>query len=158
MKTKDTIPALRKSLDLSQNEFAKQLFVTRQAVSRWESGDTIPNTDTLKLMAKTFHVSVDHLLGTPTGLCQSCGMPLKQDDDKGTEADGSKSEDYCAHCFQQGAFTQNVTVDEVIESNLQSLDEWNKSTGLQLTEQEARMQLNEFLPTLKRWRDVSMPN
>lgn len=143
---------LRQSLNLSQDEFAKKIFVTRQAVSRWENGDTTPSVDTLKLIAEAFHVSVDHLLGHPSGLCQSCGMALVQDSDKGTEADGRKSEEYCAFCFQNGAFTEDITVEELIEHNLEDLDQWNKSAGLHLTEQEAREQLREFLPTLKRWR------
>ena len=151
METKEMILKLRKSLNLSQDEFAERLFVTRQAVSRWENGDTIPNTDTLKLISETFHVSVDHLLGHPAKLCQSCGMILELDSHKGTGRDGSKSEEYCAFCFQQGAFTRDLTMEELIEHNLQHLDEWNKSAGLQLTEQEARIQLMEFLPTLKRW-------
>lgn len=151
METKDAILTLRKSLGLSQDEFAEKLLVTRQAVSRWENGDTVPNTDTLKLMAKAFDVSVDHLLGRPP-LCQSCGMPLGRDSDKGTEKDGSKSEEYCVHCYQQGAFTGDVTMEEIIELNLRALDEWNEAAGLRLTEQEAREQLREFLPTLKRWQ------
>lgn len=96
MGTKDAILELRKRLNMSQDEFAEKLFVTRQAVSRWEKGDTIPNTDTLKLIVKTFNMSVDQLLGYPAGLCQSCGMTLEHDSDKGTEQDGSKSEEFCA--------------------------------------------------------------
>lgn len=151
METKNVILELRKSLNLSQDEFADKLLVTRQAVSRWENGDTIPNTDTLKLIAKTFNISVDCLLGHPVGLCQSCGMVLEQDSDKGTEQDGSISEEYCAFCYQHGTFTQDITMEELVEHNLRDLDEWNKSSGLQLSEQEARIQLIEFLPTLKRW-------
>ena len=41
---------------------------------------------------------------------------------------------------------------KLIEHNLQDLSEWNQAAGLQLTEQEARAQLMEFLPTLKRWK------
>lgn len=107
----------------------------------------------LKLIAKTFQVSVDYLLGYPAGLCQSCGMMLQRDSDKGTEQDGRKSEEYCHFCFQEGSFTQNITMEELIEHNLQALDEWNKSVGLQLTRQEAKSQLMTFLPTLKRWRE-----
>lgn len=151
METKDIILALRKGLNLSQDEFAERLFLTRQAVSRWETGETRPNTDTLELIAKTFHISVDHLLGHPAG-CQSCGMLLAQDGDKGTEGDGSKSEEYCSHCYQQGQFTMDVTMQEMVELNLQDLETWNEAHGLQLTQQEAREQLLEFLPTLKRWR------
>lgn len=49
MDTKNAILELRKSLNFSQDEFAEKLMVTRQAVSRWENGDTIPNSDTLKI-------------------------------------------------------------------------------------------------------------
>lgn len=152
MKTRDAILGLRKSLNLSQDEFAEKLLVTRQAVSRWENGDTTPNTDTLKLIAKTFDVTVDYLLGHPAGQCQSCGMILEKDGDKGTESDGCKSEEYCAFCYQQGKFVQDVTMEEMIEHNLQDLDKWNKSFGLHFTKQEAREQLMEFLQTLKRWK------
>lgn len=152
METRDMILELRKSLNLSQDKFAEKLMVTRQAVSRWENGDTTPNTDTLKLIAKTFDVSVDHLLGHPAGQCQSCGMTLEKDCDKGTESDGTKSDKYCTFCYQQGKFVQNVTMEEMVELNLQDLDKWNESVDLHVTEQEAREQLMKFLPTLKRWK------
>lgn len=152
METKDAILELRKKLNISQDEFARRLSVTRQAVSRWENGDTIPNIDTLKLIAVTFHVSADYLLGHNAGQCQSCGMILEQDSDKGTECDGSKSEEYCSFCYQHGEFVQDITMEEMIELNLRDLDEWNESVGLRLTEQEARAALMEFLPTLKRWK------
>ena len=125
METKDTIFQLRKSLQLTQDEFAKRLSVTRQAVSRWENGETVPSIDMLMLIAESFGVSVDGLLKRPIGQCQSCGMVLERDSDQGTEADGEKSEEYCAFCYQQGKFTQNITVEEMIEHNLRDLDEWN---------------------------------
>lgn len=152
METKKMILELRKGLNLSQEEFAEKLSVTRQAVSRWENGDTVPNTDTLKLISKTFHVSVDCLLGEPPRICQSCGMTLEQDSDRGTERDGSQSKEYCRFCYQQGEFTQELSLDELIELNLRDLEQWNQSEGLNLTVQEARAGLKEFLPTLKRWR------
>ena len=152
METKTAILELRRNLNLSQAEFAEKLLVTRQAVSRWENGETTPNIDTLKLIAKTFHVSVDQLLDYPAGICQSCGMNLERDSDKGTNQDGSKSEKYCYFCYQHGKFAQDITMEEMIELNLRELDEWNKSAGLQLTEQEARAELMKFLLTLKRWR------
>lgn len=152
METKDAILELRRYLNLSQNEFAEKLLVTRQAVSRWENGDTIPNTDMLKHIAETFDVSVDYLLGRSIAQCQSCGMILVKDSDKGTESDGRKSEEHCAFCYQHGQFTQDISIEELIEHNLQNLDSWNRENGLQLTEQEARAELQKFLPTLKRWR------
>lgn len=49
--------------------------------------------------------------------CQSCGMPLKRDENGGgTNADGSKSTMYCSHCYVNGAFTMsNITADEMKE-------------------------------------------
>lgn len=57
MDTKDIILELRTRNGLSQDELAEKIYVTRQAVSRWENGETIPNTETLKLLSKFFDVS-----------------------------------------------------------------------------------------------------
>lgn len=57
-----------------------------------------------------------------TKQCQSCGMPLKKESDKGTEADGSLSETYCAMCYQNGAFTDpNATPQQMQEIANQAL-------------------------------------
>lgn len=77
MDTKDVIFELRTKNGFSQDELAKKLFVTRQAVSRWETGETVPGTETLKLLSRLFDVSINTLLGSPrTPICQCCGMPL----------------------------------------------------------------------------------
>ena len=152
METKDAILELRRYLNLSQNEFAEKLFVTRQAVSRWGNGDTIPNTDTLKHIAETFDVSVDYLLGRSIAQCQSCGTILIKNSDKGTEIDGCQSEEYCAFCYQQGRFLQDFTIEELIEILVRHLDRWNQDNGVNLTAQEARIELQKLLPTLKRWK------
>ena len=78
MTTKDVLFDLRTKLGLSQDELAEKVFVTRQAVSRWENGDTVPNTETLKLLSRLYNVSINTLLGAPRQLvCQCCGMPLE---------------------------------------------------------------------------------
>lgn len=51
-KTKNVILDLRTKKGMSQDELADKIMVTRQAVSRWENGETIPNTETLKLLSK----------------------------------------------------------------------------------------------------------
>ena len=79
-------------------------------------------------------------------------MILVKNSDKGTESDGCKSEEYCAYCYQKGRFVQDFTVEELIEILLRHLDNWNKENNVNLTEQEARAELQKFLPTLKRWR------
>ncbi len=77
MKTKDIILELRTKKGLSQEELAEKVFVTRQAVSRWETGETVPNTETLKLLSKLFDVSINTLLGSPRQLvCECCGIPI----------------------------------------------------------------------------------
>lgn len=68
METKDIILELRKKNKLSQDELAKKVMVTRQAVSRWENGETIPNTETLKLLSKEFNVSINAFLGNQAGI------------------------------------------------------------------------------------------
>ena len=78
METKEIIHELRTRRSLSQDELAEKIFVTRQAVSRWENGETVPNVDTLKLLSKFFDVSINTLLGSPRQLvCQCCGAPFQ---------------------------------------------------------------------------------
>ena len=77
MDTKQVILELRTQKGMSQDELAEKVFVSRQAVSRWENGETVPNTETLKLLSKVLDVSINTLLGSPRKLiCQCCGMPL----------------------------------------------------------------------------------
>ena len=57
MDTKEILLKLRTKSGFSQDELAEKLFVTRQAVSRWENGDTVPNTETLKLLSKLYNVN-----------------------------------------------------------------------------------------------------
>ena len=105
METKDIIFDLRTKKGLSQEELAEKVFVTRQAVSRWENGETIPNIDTLKLLSKLFDVSINTLLGSPRELvCQCCGMPL-EDSTTSREIDGNFNEEYCKWCYADGEYT-----------------------------------------------------
>lgn len=68
METKNIILKLRMQKGLSQDELAEKIMVTRQAVSRWENGETVPNTETLKLLSKEFDVSINTLLREPRKL------------------------------------------------------------------------------------------
>ena len=104
METKDVILELRTKNGLSQDELAEKVYVTRQAVSRWENGETTPNTETLKLLSKLFDVSINTLLGSPRQLiCQCCGMPL-DDSTISKETDGTFNEEYCKWCYTDGKF------------------------------------------------------
>lgn len=152
MEFKDKITALRKETGLSQDEMAEKLFVTRQAVSRWETGKTIPGTDMLLRIAGAFGVSTDALLGAEPGQCQSCGMLFVGNELRGSEPEGEKSALYCNYCYEDGRFAQDISMDEMIEHNLADLEEWNAEQGLHMTKEEAAAQLRLFLPTLKRWQ------
>jgi len=80
--------------------------------------------------------------------CQSCGMPLERADDFGTAADGFRVNDYCRHCFQNGAFTQpGIGMQGMIDRCVAIMAQ----QGL-MPEAQARALMNEFIPTLKRWR------
>ena len=81
--------------------------------------------------------------------CQSCGMPMREEKDFGTETDGSKCDDYCAYCYDKGAFTHEMTMDEMIATNLQYLDQWE----VKMSPEEAEAMMREHFPTLKRWRN-----
>lgn len=105
MDTKDIIFELRTKKGLSQDELAEKIFVTRQAVSRWENGETIPNTETLKLLSEFFNVSINTLLGSPRQLfCQCCGMPI-DDSNISKEKNGEFNEDFCKWCYSCGEYT-----------------------------------------------------
>lgn len=80
--------------------------------------------------------------------CQSCGMPMRQEADFGTEAGGARSEDYCTYCCQNGAFTDARTMDEMIEFCL----DCEKDSGLYDDRETARQGMRAWFPTLKRWR------
>ena len=81
--------------------------------------------------------------------CQCCGMPMGTTDEMyGTNADGSKSEDYCKYCFENGAFTADCTIDEMIEACVPHMASANSG----MSEDEARKMMKEFFPSLKRWK------
>ena len=80
MEMQEMLKKLRENNNLTQEQMAERLMVTRQAVSRWENGETQPNTETLKLLSREFNVSINTLLGSPRPLnCQRFGKPLNED-------------------------------------------------------------------------------
>ena len=83
---------------------------------------------------------------------QSCGMPLTETN-KGTNSDGSLNNDYCLYCYQQGKFTQDFTMNQMIEFCAQFTDQINKETGWNLTPEQAKEQMRQFFPNLKRWKE-----
>ena len=82
--------------------------------------------------------------------CQSCAMPLgDQADVYGTNADESKNEDYCIHCYQDGQFTSDVSMEQMIDVCVPHMVKANK----EMSELVARDLMKTFFPTLKRWQE-----
>lgn len=83
--------------------------------------------------------------------CQSCGMPLTEEI-LGTNADGSKNEEYCIYCYKDGAFTGDFTMEEMAEFCSQFVDEFNKNSGQNLSKEAYKEMLLKYYPNLKRWQ------
>lgn len=79
-------------------------------------------------------------------------MPLTGNEEKATNKDKSLNDEYCIHCYKDGEFTSDITMDEMIELNLKYLDEWNKSQNQNWSIDAAREELKSYMPTLKRWK------
>lgn len=86
-----------------------------------------------------------------TKFCQSCGMPLANDI-MGTNADGSTNQEYCIYCYKDGAFTQDLTMEQMIDHCAQFTDQINASTGQHLTWDQAKAMMRQFFPHLSRWK------
>jgi len=77
--------------------------------------------------------------------CQSCAMPMT-DSDYGSEKDGTKNKDYCKYCYENGEFTSDITMEEMIDF---CIPKTAQATGM--SEKEARKMSEEIFPKLKRW-------
>ena len=145
METKDILLELRQKMELSQEELAERVFVTRQAVSRWENGETTPNVDTLKLLSKFYDVSINTLLGSPRQLvCQCCGMPL-DDTTISREEDGEFNEEYCKWCYSGGEFNYS-SMEELIDFCVKHMANENWS------EEQVRAHMEAVVPQLRHWK------
>ncbi|MBE5814417.1 MAG: transcriptional regulator [Clostridiales bacterium] len=84
--------------------------------------------------------------------CQSCGMPLGNDETVcGTEKDGTLNREYCIYCYKDGAFTGEMTMEEMIEACIPfTLEACPGKTAA-----EARAEMQQFFPHLKRWAQQS---
>ena len=145
MDTNSIILELRKKKGLSQEALAEKVHVTRQAVSRWENGETVPNTETLKLLSKEFDVSINTLLGSPKQLiCQCCGMPLEEAVTS-KEPKGDFNEEYCTWCYSGGEF-KYTSMEQLIDFCVEhmSTEEWPA--------EQVRAHMESVVPYLKHWK------
>ena len=80
-------------------------------------------------------------------------MPLN-DHNHGTNADGTPNEDYCIYCYKDGKFTQDLTMEQMIDYCARFTDEINKQSGQNLTGEQAKEMMRQFFPHLKRWKKM----
>lgn len=78
--------------------------------------------------------------------CQSCAMPLT-DELFGTNADGTKNEDYCMYCFNDGEFTSDMSMEEMMNFCIEKMVEVHP----EIDKDEASAMMKEVFPKLKRW-------
>ena len=146
METKDVLFKLRSERAMTQDELAEKVFVTRQAVSRWETGETVPNSETLKRLSAVFDVSINTLLGSPHPLiCQCCGMPM-EDAIISRNSDGSLNEDYCKWCYSDGTYMYS-DMDNLIDVCVRNMANEN------FPEDQVRTYMKQLLPNLNYWKN-----
>lgn len=81
--------------------------------------------------------------------CQSCAMPLYNDEVLGTNEDGSKNEDYCIYCFIDGEFTSDRSMEEMMNFCIEKMCEAHPD----MDKSEASSMMKDVFPKLKRWAD-----
>lgn len=79
-------------------------------------------------------------------ICQSCGMPLINSEQFGTNADKSINNDYCIYCYKDGKFIDDVSMEEYIDMCSQY---WEQAG---ITNEEMKEFCTKLFPTLKRWK------
>ena len=147
MEIHEILRNLREQHGLTQEQLAERVMITRQAVSRWENGETQPSTDTLKLLSREFDVSINTLLGSPrTLVCQCCGMPLREDGMISREKDGCFNDDYCRWCYTDGRFTY-VSKDSLLDFLLAHMPNPENTPDT-----ERRALCDGYLSQLKHWK------
>lgn len=134
--------AVRRAHHLTQEQLAAKLFVTRQAISRWERGEVTPGIDMMKLIAAVTGEPLSHLLEMPEHYCQSCGMILTPDD-CGTDATGATTDHYCKWCYDHGKYTYATTMEAMIEDCARA---WRKTPACRLTKPS-----RSWAPSCRNW-------
>lgn len=79
-------------------------------------------------------------------ICQSCGMPINDKNQLGTNSDGSINQDYCKYCFKDGEFIDKVSMEKYIDMCAQ----YGAQSGM--TNEQMKAHCEALFPTLKRWK------
>lgn len=80
-------------------------------------------------------------------ICQSCGMPIDNEEVLGRNKDGSINNDYCKYCYTNGEFIDKVSMEEYIEM----CSQYGVQAGM--SNEEMKKHCEMLFPTLKRWKN-----
>ena len=140
------LASLRREHNYTQNDLAEILHITREAISRWERDEALPNTESLKTLSGLYNVTINTLLGAPKQLiCQVCGAPL-DDTTTSREVDGSFNEEYCKWCYHDGQFVYH-SMEELLNYLAEHL------SNAEFPPEAARAYFAEQLPRLRYWQN-----
>ena len=87
--------------------------------------------------------------------CQSCGMPMTAAEHFGTNKNLTANKEYCCYCYNDGCFTDEVTMDEMIERYAELVEEHYLQTEQEFNKEEVIAQMRQSFPQLKRWKALS---
>lgn len=143
-------------VEIVTDEALKQSLWGDWMLEHFPGGVNDPEYCVLKFIPKSATYWIDNVFvkdGKYMNLfCQSCGMPMQTSELFGTNKDGSVNQEYCCYCYKDGGFTQDCTMDGMIEHCIKYLDEFNGACNTQFSKEEAIAQMKEFFPKLKRWK------
>lgn len=129
---------------MTPEDLAEKTGVTVRTVSAWESGETVPDEGTLKLLSRVLDVPVNALLDAPRQLvCQCCGMPM-DDLVVSREPDGTFNEEYCQWCYAGGKFTY-ASKEELIDFCAEHL------ATEECPAEQIRAHMEAIVPALRHW-------
>jgi len=114
-------------------------------------GETTPAVETIKAIIEMFSLVANDFFDIAM-YCQSCAMQLKTFEDLGKNADSGVSTDYCKYCLTDGNFTDDISMDAMIEINLGFIKDFTLKSGGEYNEDKAREQQRQYLSQLKRWK------
>ncbi len=80
-------------------------------------------------------------------ICQSCGMPMENKGQLGTNKDGTINQDYCKYCFDKGEFVDKVCMEKYIDM----CSQFGEQAGM--TNEQMKKHCQKLFPTLKRWKN-----
>lgn len=87
-------------------------------------------------------------------ICQSCGMDISKEEHKGSNADGTLSVDYCAYCYKDGTFANELTLEQYVEIGLEYSPEY-QGADTETEKKKIKEQTRAYLSQLKRWQEAA---